>query len=375
MHIRRDPPLAGPAASPARSCSPRCGGDDDDRHDAERRRRPRRPPPRRPARPPAATRPRPPRRRAATDDDRGRRDDRRRPTAPAAAAATSTSPAGCPDDRRHPDRLEPRGRARLAVPVVGDDYDDRQGRRRGDRPARRAGGVDTGVDIEIRSGGPAIGFQTVTSQLYTDDDILLGYVYTDEAIQNSAEFPTVAVMAGHGEEPADDHVGPGDVPRRRDDRRPRRGRHPRPLLRWRGLHGLLHPDRASSRPTRSTAATTARRPTSSPPRARTPSRASARPSRTSTRTRSPDWGKPVAYQYINDAGWENYAESIATQAGEPRDVRRLLRRSSCRSSSSRRVDYLDRPGRDERADPRGRRDVRQRLGVHARASPTTPSRR
>ena len=26
-----------------------------------------------------------------------------------------------------------------------------------------------------------------------------------------------------------------------------------------------------------------------------------------------DWGKPVAYQYINDAGWKNYAESIATK--------------------------------------------------------------
>ena len=26
-----------------------------------------------------------------------------------------------------------------------------------------------------------------------------------------------------------------------------------------------------------------------------------------------DWGKPVAYHYINDAGWENYAESIATK--------------------------------------------------------------
>ena len=26
-----------------------------------------------------------------------------------------------------------------------------------------------------------------------------------------------------------------------------------------------------------------------------------------------DWMKPVAYQYINDAGWENYAESIAVK--------------------------------------------------------------
>ena len=26
-----------------------------------------------------------------------------------------------------------------------------------------------------------------------------------------------------------------------------------------------------------------------------------------------DWGKPVAYEYINDIGWENYAQSIATK--------------------------------------------------------------
>ena len=26
-----------------------------------------------------------------------------------------------------------------------------------------------------------------------------------------------------------------------------------------------------------------------------------------------DWGKPVAYEYINDIGWKNYAQSIATK--------------------------------------------------------------
>ena len=26
-----------------------------------------------------------------------------------------------------------------------------------------------------------------------------------------------------------------------------------------------------------------------------------------------EWGKPIAYEYINDAGWENYGESIATK--------------------------------------------------------------
>jgi hypothetical protein len=51
------------------------------------------------------------------------------------------------------------------------------------------------VKIEVRVGGPAIGFQQVTAQLYTDDSILLGYVSNDEAVQNSADKPTIALMA------------------------------------------------------------------------------------------------------------------------------------------------------------------------------------
>ena len=58
-----------------------------------------------------------------------------------------------------------------------------------------AGGQDTGIKIEVRSGGPAIGFQTVTSQLYSDPTLTMGYANTDEAIQLSAEQPTVAVFA------------------------------------------------------------------------------------------------------------------------------------------------------------------------------------
>ncbi|WP_420098437.1 ABC transporter substrate-binding protein [Corynebacterium sp.] len=53
----------------------------------------------------------------------------------------------------------------------------------------------TGVDLEIRSGGPAIGNQNVTSQMYQDPDILLGYVDTDQSIQNSDGMPTTGVMA------------------------------------------------------------------------------------------------------------------------------------------------------------------------------------
>jgi hypothetical protein len=58
-----------------------------------------------------------------------------------------------------------------------------------------ASGQDTGVKVEIRTGGPAIGFQQVSAQMYADKSITLGQVSTDEAIQNSVKQPTLAVLA------------------------------------------------------------------------------------------------------------------------------------------------------------------------------------
>lgn len=58
-----------------------------------------------------------------------------------------------------------------------------------------AGGVETGVNIEIRVGGPAIGFQAVSAQMYQDQSILLGYVSTDDAIQHYTDRPTMAIVA------------------------------------------------------------------------------------------------------------------------------------------------------------------------------------
>ncbi|UVE96492.1 ABC transporter substrate-binding protein [Dietzia sp. B32] len=58
-----------------------------------------------------------------------------------------------------------------------------------------ASGEYTGVDVEIRAGGPAIGFQQVTAQMYQDTDIMLGYVDADQAVQNSLNNPTIGVFA------------------------------------------------------------------------------------------------------------------------------------------------------------------------------------
>jgi hypothetical protein len=59
----------------------------------------------------------------------------------------------------------------------------------------------TGVNLEILAGGPATGYQQVSAQLYENPNILLGYVGTDEAIQNSQKAPTTAVFATYNKNP------------------------------------------------------------------------------------------------------------------------------------------------------------------------------
>jgi hypothetical protein len=58
-----------------------------------------------------------------------------------------------------------------------------------------AEGRNTGVQIEVRTGGPATDFKLVSEQLYTDKSITLGQVNTDEAIRFASKQPTLAVAA------------------------------------------------------------------------------------------------------------------------------------------------------------------------------------
>lgn len=56
-------------------------------------------------------------------------------------------------------------------------------------------GADTGVDLEIRAGGPFIESPVVT-EMFLDGSILFGYVGNDVAISRYAETPTLAVFNG-----------------------------------------------------------------------------------------------------------------------------------------------------------------------------------
>lgn len=54
---------------------------------------------------------------------------------------------------------------------------------------------NTGINLEIRAGGPFIGQETVQSLMFQDDAIDLGLVHTDDAVRFSKVFPTMSVVA------------------------------------------------------------------------------------------------------------------------------------------------------------------------------------
>jgi hypothetical protein len=58
-----------------------------------------------------------------------------------------------------------------------------------------ADGVDTGVKLQIRSGGPANGFVPAASVLYTDPSVLLATADTDQVMQLATTRPVKAVVA------------------------------------------------------------------------------------------------------------------------------------------------------------------------------------
>jgi hypothetical protein len=56
-------------------------------------------------------------------------------------------------------------------------------------------GKDTGVQIEIRAGGPAVGFQATEALMYQDPKITMGMAQSDELVQFSQTQPVVSVVA------------------------------------------------------------------------------------------------------------------------------------------------------------------------------------
>lgn len=61
--------------------------------------------------------------------------------------------------------------------------------------------ADPNLEVEIRAGGPLVGFQQGNALLYTDPDILIADQNLDAMLAASANFPTVAVMSPYDKFP------------------------------------------------------------------------------------------------------------------------------------------------------------------------------
>lgn len=173
-------------------------------------------------------------------------------------------------------------------------------------------GNDTGVDLQIRSGGAPQQFQSVSTIMYDNDDVFLGYVYTDEGIQNSDTKPTVAVMSGFDKNPQMIMWDPATYPEVKEigDLKATGA-----VVRYFGgaaymdyftSTGLLDPSQVDGSYQGGSDLFIA-----DEGKAAQQGFGSAEP--WNYENEYAGWMKPISYAYINDAGWQNYAESIATK--------------------------------------------------------------
>jgi hypothetical protein len=117
-----------------------------------------------------------------------------------AAAAPAGGPldlkgAGCPDPIVMQQDWQPEAEHGAMYSVVGPGYTVDTDTKSVTGPLV-AQGMDTGVKVEVRAGGPNTGFKPVPALMYADDKITLGAVNTDDAIvQAGKQLPTVAVTS------------------------------------------------------------------------------------------------------------------------------------------------------------------------------------
>ncbi len=241
-------------------------------------------------------------------------------TAAAEEAADTTAAAGgeggalagiCPETVVLQTDWMPEAEHGFIYELIGEGYEIDKAKAYVTGPLIDGTGADTGVDVQIRSGGGAQNFQPVTQIMYTNDDILMGFVYTDEAIQFSAEFPTVAVFSGFEKNPQMIMWDPATYP---DVKGIADLKDAGVLIRYFG--GAAYMDFLKSTGVLDEAQLDGSY--SGDPslfiadegKSAQQGFGSAEPYLYENEIEG--WGKPVAYEYINDIGWENYAQSLAT---------------------------------------------------------------
>lgn len=110
--------------------------------------------------------------------------------------AVDLAAAGCPADIRIATDWFPEAEHGHLYELIGDDYTIETASEFSVTGPLMASGEYTGVDVTVISGGAASSaFLQPDAMMYSDDTIFAGYVGSDEAVVHSGEFPTVGVFA------------------------------------------------------------------------------------------------------------------------------------------------------------------------------------
>lgn len=178
--------------------------------------------------------------------------------------------------------------------------------------------MDTGVDITLRAGGPAIGFQSVPSAMYSDDSIHLGLVHGDQMISAAKDQRVVGVTpllqynpsiimwdpATHPDVKTIADIGRSDasVVVSKDQIFPQ----------WLVAKGLLQQDQLDTSYDGAPARFVG------DPSITQQGFANSEPYTYENET--PSWNKPVAYAMVKDAGYDVYASNVSVRAGDVEEM-------------------------------------------------------
>lgn len=183
-------------------------------------------------------------------------------------------------------------------------------------------GQPTGVNVEIRAGSSAIGDSTVRAEMYTKDEITFGYGSTDSQILNWDTAPLLSVVAPLEINPQIIMWDPDTYPdvETLADLRDEGvvvnvfgGQTFTDILVADGVldEGQVDPSYDGS-------------PSTFIARDGTIAQQGFASSEPFVYENLPEWGKPVAFQLIHDAGFQNYSQTLAIRADDLETLRPCL---------------------------------------------------
>jgi hypothetical protein len=246
----------------------------------------------------------------------------------------------CPDTIVLQDVWDPDANQAAEYSLIGPGYTIDADHKRVTGPLVAAG-QDTGVKLEIRSGGAAIGFATVPAQMYLDKSITIGAVHTDLAIASSANQPVTAVVAPLTKSPLvlmwdpathPDWHGIADIGRSGAKVVVAKDSFYAPLL---VSKGLIKADQVDTGYTGAPA-----RFVGDPSIAQ---QAYATSEPYIYQHEIPSWGKPVSYQLLADVGYSIYPEPLSVRTADLGPLSGCLRRLVPIVQQAE-IDYLVNPG-------------------------------